>query len=102
MIHWHSRIYLGEGLNEKYENICSDIESGKTYPDVYIISLSSNPAEQLDIYSSYMFVSDLKLYPDRVVVGLANSKEEARELVAVMAYEALSFEGKVDFRSYFK
>lgn len=102
MVRWHSRIYLGEGFKERYENIRRDVEEGKTDPKVYLVTLSSNPYEQLDIFSSNMFAEALRIDRERVVVGLAGSKEEAFELVALMAFDALSSAGKVDFRSYFE
>ncbi|HIV17342.1 MAG TPA: hypothetical protein IAB17_05070 [Candidatus Alectryocaccobium stercorigallinarum] len=102
MIKWHSRIYLEEKVRTDYDKIRALADEGKCASGIYFIALSSNPDEQLDIFSAHMFRSSLEVFPDPVVVGLASGKEEAEELVSVMALDALEAVGTVDFRKYFE
>ena len=102
MIYWHPQAYLGEGIKEKYKDIRVSLENNRPSADVYIIALSSSRYEQLDIFSSYMFISNLRYNPEPTVVGIAYGRSGAEELVSVMAFDIYSLTDKIDFKEYFK
>ena len=101
MLRWHSRIYLGRDIKEKFDKIKPMIESGDCEEIVYLITLAENIHEQLDIYGTHMLRSSLKINPEPVVVGLASGRRESWELVASMALDAIKEIGSADFRRFF-
>ncbi len=101
MIHWHDKIYLGEDIKSEYKNIRAKLEKGESPFGLYVIALSSNKSEQLDIFRADMFTRSRRLYPEPTVVGLARGKKEAEGLVALMAFDSYEKTGKVDLRKLF-
>lgn len=101
MINWHSLLYFGEGIKEEYDHIKKALEGNEAPGNIYIISLSDNPIEQLDITSAFMFIKNMKLHPDPVIVGIAIGRKAAEGIVAQMAFDVYSVTGSVDFRKYF-
>ncbi len=101
MIHWHSRIYIGSKIRNEYEKIRKSLEEERSVPGIYVITLSSNPIEQLDIYTSAMFISSLKYNPNPVIVAAAKGKGEAWDLLKFMAFDVYCEKQAENFRAYF-
>lgn len=102
MIHWHDKIYLGEKIKSEYNKVRAALEAGKPPFGVYIITLSSNKHEQLDISRADMFLRSCKIFPEPTVVGLAHGKDEAEEILALMAFDAYEKTGGANLRSFFE
>lgn len=101
MLKWHEDAYVGKSIAEEYENIKGDIENGNARPGIYIVSLSDNPVEQLDITPAFIYLMNIEYHKEPVIVGIAGGKAEAEAMVAQMAADIYSETNKVDFRSYF-
>ena len=101
MIHWHDKIYLGENLKSEYKSVRKSLEAGKSPAGVYVIALSSNKHEQLDISRADMFLRSCRIFPEPTVVGLAFGRDEAEELLAIMAFDAYEKTGGADLRGFF-
>ena len=102
MIHWHDKIYFGEGLKNEYKSVRASFEAGKSPWGVYVIALSSSRHEQLDICRADMFLRSCKIFSEPMVVGLALGKDEAEELVALMAFDVYEKTGGADLRGFFE
>ena len=68
---------------------------------VYLIFLSAEKDEQLDIISFFMYIVHAKRYKDSKLIGIAASKAHAFELVRKLADKVYKSEHNLDFKSYF-
>lgn len=101
MIIYSDRLYLGEGINEKKLNkIKRNIRQGRGRFDLYIISLSNNEHNQLDIFHNAMFKQKLYRKFEHRIVGLASSYDEALAVVQGILDETMLSTGKPDMKAY--
>lgn len=99
---WYKNLYLGEMIAPKAHQIVNKIKKKKLTPDVYIIALASNPQNLLDIIPTWELMQSG--YPtDRVrIIGLAQGKKEALELVTAIVDEVYQKTGDVKIQEYLK
>ena len=97
---WYKNLYLGEEIAPKARKIINKIKKNKPTIDVYVIALASNPKNQLDIIPSWELLQ--KGYPiDSVrVIGLAQGKKEALQLVTSLVDEVYQKTGDVKILEY--
>ena len=97
---WYKNLYLGEEIAPKARKIINKIKKNKPTIDVYVIALASNPQNQLDLIPSWELLQ--KGYPtDRVrVIGLAQGKKEALQLVTSLIDEVYQKTGDVKILEY--
>lgn len=98
---WHKRLYLGATAKKKKDILIQKIEEGKTPFNVYLVTLSGNGKNQLEIIASW----NLKFWYTRencpCIVGLACGEAEAQDLVLEIVREVYEKTGKADLRAYF-
>ena len=101
----YKRLYLGDNAKEhKYVVLGIVLKKRLSKDDIYLITLSDNDNNLLDIISSNYFLQphfkkkfiDSKLY----VVGLAKGYEEALEVVRTIIDEVYSNTGGFDIPGY--
>lgn len=99
---WYKNLYLGETIAPKARQIMKKINKNKPVMDVYLITLPSNPAEQLDLIPSWVLLQ--KGYPTEHirVVGMAKGREEAMQLVVTLAEEVYEKTGEANITEYLK
>lgn len=99
---WCKDLYLGEGIAPDAKKIIRKIKNKKFIPDVYVITFASNPQNLLDIIPSWELVQ--KGYPKEHIriIGLADGKKEAFELVRQIVDETYQVTGDVKVRQYLK
>ncbi len=100
MIRWMEGLYLGEGVEKRYKRIREDMERGKLRWHVYVLMLSTNPQNQLDILSSAFLRQPFYRNQDLTVVGLASGYQEALTVLQRMAADAVRATGKADLRAF--
>lgn len=101
MVTYSDKLYLGDGVNEKKLNrIKRNIRQGRGRFDIYIISLSNNEDNQLDIFHNAMFKQKLYRKFDIRIVGLASSYDEAVLVVQSILEDTMEVTGKPDMKSY--
>lgn len=95
-------LYLGESISPKVDQIMKKLNSGKTVPNLFLITLSENPDNMLEIVPQWEVMQ--KGYPntDIKVVGLANGKKEAIAVVQFIVEQALQETGSANARDYLK
>ena len=99
---WYKNLYLGEGVAPNARKIINRIKNNKPTLDVYVIALASNPKNQLDLIPSWELLQ--KGYPkDHVrIIGLAQGKQEALQLVTSLVDEIYQKTGGVNVIGYLK
>ena len=95
-------LYLGESVSPKEYEIVKKVHSGQVIPNLYLIAFSSNADNMLDLIPEWEALQ--KGYPKESlkVVGIANGKAEALDLVQRIIEESLQETGSADVRSFLK
>ena len=103
---WYRYLYLGDNARKAKYKTFGLIRKNRFTIDTYIIAISDNPDNILDIYSANMLKQPHfknKSYRDKVyVVGLAKGRNEALELVRCIVDDTYSHTGCVDVAGYLK
>ncbi|MCR4749425.1 MAG: hypothetical protein K5877_06495 [Lachnospiraceae bacterium] len=101
MVTYSQNLYLSEKIGiKKVNKIKRNIRQGRGRFDLYLISLSNNAHDQLDIIHNSMFKQKLYRKFDIRVVGLAESYDEATGLVMKILDDTLTDTGNADMKSY--
>lgn len=95
-------LYVGEKISSAQYKIVEKVHKGKVVPNLYLIVLSDNPDNMLDIIPEMEVMQ--KHYPKDglQVVGIADGKKEALALVQLMILESLTATGSADVRGFLK
>ena len=95
-------LYVGESIAASEYKIVEKVHKGKVVPNLFLIVLSANPDNMLDIIPE-MEVTQ-KHYPkDRLqVVGIASGKKEAIKLVQTIIEESIKETGSADVREFLR
>lgn len=93
-------LYLGETIAPKIEQILKKVNNKEIVPNLYVIALASNPDNMLDLIPEWELMQ--KGYPNQTVkvIGVANGKEEAIELVTIIIEQSIQKTGSADVRAY--
>ncbi len=101
MVSYSENLYLSESIKEKKLNrIKRNIRQGRGRFDLYIISLSNNANDQLDIFHNSMFKQKLYRKFDIRIVGLAKSYDESLMLVERILQDTLEANHNADMKHY--
>ena len=100
MIRWMEGLYLGESVEKKEKRIREDMEQGKLRWHVYVLMLSTNPENQVDILSAGFLRQPFYRHQDLTVVGLAQGREEALAVLQRMAADAVRETGAGNLRAF--
>lgn len=98
---YSSRLYLGESIRrEKLDKIKKKLERNPLLSGVFLITLSRNASDQLEIYAAKQLAQRYyRKYPPHVI-GIAGSQEEAVALVKQLAQECLDARGDCALKEY--
>ncbi|MCM1063748.1 MAG: hypothetical protein NC420_04600 [Eubacterium sp.] len=100
-IRYHSRLYLSEGIGEKkLDKIKKKLEKRPLLSGVFLIAVSANPSDQLDIFDARLLVQPYYEKNPPHVVGIAESREEAVALVEQIVRECLEKRGDCALKEY--
>ena len=95
------KLYIGESIDiQKLDKIKKSLWNTPVLTKFFLITISINPAEQLDIIESkYLTYSYYNTHPLHVV-GLAKSNSEAVGLVQKIVQDCLDTQGDVDLKAF--
>ena len=98
---FHETLYLGEGMTDaEASQLKSDLTSAPLKANVYVITISANEQDQLDIYhSKYLIQKYYKEHPP-YIVGITRKQSEAYSLVEQMMQECVTARGDANVRMY--
>lgn len=97
---WYKKLYIGDTAKKRTRKIIRKIRQGVPQRNVYLITLASNPENQLDIFHSDMLLDDALKFLNPTVVGIALGYQEAVELVGKIAGETYRTQGNANIREY--
>ena len=93
-------LYVSEALVSQKEGILKKIKEHKWQFEKYLITLAKSEKNHLEIYNSVLLVQKTISQDDIFLVGLANSYENALELVEKITQEVYDETEGVDIRNY--
>lgn len=94
-------LYLGDSINEdKLDKIIKKLERKPLFSGVFLITVSRNASDQLDIFEAKQLVQSYYKKNPPYVVGIAGSHDEAVELVERLVQECLKARGDCALKEY--
>lgn len=98
---YHPRLSIGESIREKkLDKIKKKLESRPLLSGIFLITLSENESDQLDIYEAKLLAQGYYRRNPPVVVGLAGNYDEAVGLVEQLVRECLKARGDCALKEY--
>lgn len=103
---WYRKLYLGDNAKDAKYKIIGKVRTNKFQFDTYLITLSNNPDNLLDIYlANFLLQPHFKksnFLDDIYVVGIAKGRDEAFRLIEKIIFEVYSNTGEFKLREYLK
>lgn len=98
---WYKEFYAGESIEQKKEKVKWKILHNAGQLGIYVIALSSSPANLLDIISAKELMQ--RAYPkqDMLIVGVDKGYDNAVELAARIIMDVFQKTGNLNVRDYF-
>ena len=100
MLHWSSELYIGEEIAGKESRIRASLEKDGTTENAYLITLSTNKSNQLDIIHTVFLRQNWIRKSLPMIVGIAGSKKEAMLMVERILTDSLLTHCGADMRAY--
>ena len=101
MLKWREDYYVGEGIKDA-EKTKKRIDAGKVALGVYLVTLSENPGNLLEIIPSYMLIQKSYYAKCPEIIGMANGKDEATDLAVDIVKNIYGETGAFQVKEYFK
>ena len=97
---YYKYLYVQEGLEKKKDKIIKKLDKKKLQPNLHVITLASNPENNLDIISGKFLFQPSFPQDDLFVVGIVKSYDDAIAFVERIIQEVYDKTGGTDIRSY--
>ncbi len=96
----YHELYVSQTLQSKKEQVLSKVEKNAVQMNIYLIVLTKNGKNQLEIYDSVM--NKQKYYLDNafLLVGIAEGYDDALLLMETIMDDIYSRTGKAEIRTY--
>lgn len=101
MLKWHKHYYRGTNV-KNVTSIRLKLIQGKPVSGIYLITLSENPHNVLEILPALTLVQETAARMCPEVVGIARSKDEALELITNMVQTIYEETGELNIKEYWK
>ena len=94
-------LYIGNSMRaENIKRLLAEINCGKTVRNAVVITVSSNPDNQLDFIHTYFLRQESFRRMLPLVVGVASDRYEANVLLEVILKDTMDNTGGTDMRTY--
>lgn len=101
MVRWYDALWIGPKAEKKRRKLIDAVKDSKKMPGAYVIALSSNPRELLDIIPVSMIGKPGCPADNLYIIGIADGKAEAFSLIEKMVDYIYRETGKLNIREYF-
>lgn len=100
MAEWYPDLYLGQRAMKKKRKLIAQVNRGRFYPGLYLITEAANGVDQLDIVDSRCILEKRvrELLPP--VVGMAIGYEEAMDVLLDLTQETYEATGTANILTY--
>lgn len=97
---YYYALYMDEQIKEKQRTVLKNIENDKWQLEKYLIALTKNERNHLEIFNSVLLVQKSMPKDDLFVVGITSGYAEALEVIEKIAQEVYDETGGADIRNY--
>lgn len=101
MLKWHKNYYKGPNV-KNVTGIRLKLIQGKPVPGIYLITLSENPHNLLEILPALTLIQETAARICPEIIGIAKGKEEALELITDMVQTVYEETGELNIKEYWK
>lgn len=101
MLKWIDDYYIGETVRN-VEDIRQKLEQGKLVPGIYLLTLSENPHNILEIIPAVTLFQKTAARICPEIIGVAGGIDEAMELVRSVVQTVYDETGDVQVEEYLK
>ena len=101
MLKWHKNYYKGSNV-KNVAGIRLKLRQGKPVPGIYLITLSENPHNLLEILPALTLVQETAARICPEIVGIARGKEEALDLITNLVQTVYEETGELNIKEYWK
>ena len=99
MLKWQKNFLTGETV-KKPKKIKKKLDAGKFVYDIYLLTLSDNPDNLMDIIPAAMLLQKSFYGICPKIIGMANGKDEALEMVRSLIEEIYTETGTFQVAEY--
>lgn len=100
MLKWYKNLYVGDNAKKKKKQLIRKINIGAGVVDVYLITFSTNPDNQLDIFSANELKQRARRRSCPMIVGLCKGYWEAIETVEMLVQKTYEQTGTANVRQW--
>lgn len=97
---YYKNLYISDSAEKSIGKIIVKLNERKFQNGIYLITLSSNVNEQLDIFNAVYTLQPDFPREDLFIIGITKSQDEAFEIVEQITAEVYEQTGAVDIRKY--
>ncbi len=100
-LNYHSKLYLSESITgKKLDKIKKKLENRPLLSGVFLIAISANRSDQLDIFDARQLVQPYYRHNPPYVIGIAKNREEAFAVIEKIVQECLRERGDCALKEY--
>lgn len=100
-LYFSEKLYLGESIKaEKLDKLKKKLSKNPALVSVYVITLSKNPGNQLEIYDARQLAQFYYIKYPPCVVGIASGYQEALSVLERMVQECLGARGDCRLKEF--
>ncbi len=97
---YYYNLYLDDYTSIKKEEIIQNLENKKWQFEIYLVTLSKNDKNHLEIYNSALLLQKSMVDKELLVVGITKGYDEAVESVEIIIKEVYDNTKGTDIRNY--
>lgn len=95
---WHKNLYVSEKASKESIRQFGKMRTKFKFP-AYMITYPANPENLLDVMSAHEITSH-PYYKDTIVIGIANGKKDAIELVRDIIWDTYKSTGNFNIKKF--
>lgn len=100
MLKWYKKLYVGDNAEKKKKQWIWKVNIGAGVIDIYLITLASNPENQLDIFSANELKQKARRKNCPMIIGLCRGYWEAMEMVTTLVQKTYEQTGTANVRQW--
>lgn len=101
MLKWWEHCYMGEGVKSS-ASLRRKINRGKAAPGIYLVTLSHNPNNIMEIIPAVVLVQKAAYDLCPLILAMAKGKDEAIDLAGKIAEACYQETGSFQIKEYIK
>lgn len=97
---WFKDLYVGYNILDIKDQVIDKINNGKLQFNKYVITLPENSYDVLDLYPSNVLIQKWYKDSDKIIVGIAEGREEALDMMQLIIMDCYNETGDVKVKDY--